>query len=265
MNVERPHAIASAEQGRWPAAIAASMFLLALSALGLFHPELFGFAGRMMRSAGPVVLLIGLVPLAVALGGWLRSAPAAGSEKSVGRIAMIAFIATESMFFAAFFAFYLRFAVDPAAASLISWPPANMRPEDPWGGPLLNTAILLASGAAVAVAHDAYLGGRRKIALAGLALAVLLGVGFLGLQVREFLLAQFGFGDGVYASIFFLATGFHGLHVAIGATLLAICLARIAGGPPQGQNGLFEASAWYWHFVDVVWLLLFAVFYAWGG
>jgi cytochrome c oxidase subunit 3 len=99
-----------------------------------------------------------------------------------------------------------------------------------------------------------------------LAVAIALGLAFLGLQAREFLLATFGYRDGVYPSVFFLATGFHGLHVLIGVCLLAVCLARVLANALAAPGSFgFDAAVWYWHFVDAVWLLLFAVFYAWGG
>ena len=263
--------IAAGQENRraWPVAIAGCLFLLAGSGLALFHPEFFGRSiGRVVGAAGPWIVLVGVIPLLAAIAGW--SASSLGdrhrSNRSAARVAMFAFIASEAMFFAAFFAAYLSFAVDPGIAGLTAWPPAAMRPDDPWGGPLLNTGLLLASGAAVAFAHGSLLKELRPGAIAGLVTAVLLGLAFLVLQLREFQLANQAFGDGVYPSIFFLATGFHGLHVLIGATLLSICLLRVLRSEPaSGGFFLFDASAWYWHFVDAVWLLLFAVFYAWAN
>jgi heme/copper-type cytochrome/quinol oxidase subunit 3 len=256
--------------GRWPVATAASLFILAVCGLALFHPRLFGgSAARIIESLGLTTLFFGLLPFLAALGAWYLATPTtspAATERRRARMAMFAFIASEAMFFAGFFAVYLRFALDPGAAGLTSWPPAAMRPPDPWGGPLLNTAILLASGAAVAMSHGSLLRRRRATAIACLAVAVLLGLAFLGLQLREFRLATQNFDDGVYPSIFFLATGFHGLHVAIGTALLSTCLLSLLRVEHAGDGGfLFDASAWYWHFVDAVWLFLFAVFYAWAG
>lgn len=271
---DQSHAVAGKlEDGRWPVAIAASLFLLAGSGLALFHPELFGASvARIVNSIGTATLLLGLIPLLAAIAAWLASAwpgpsycPAADSKRTA-RGAMFAFIASEAAFFAAFFATYLQFAIDPGIAGLSSWPPADMRPKDPWGGPLLNTGLLLASGVAVAFSHGSFLRSLRANAIAGLAVAILLGASFLGLQLREFRLATQGFDDGVYPSIFFLATGLHGLHVLIGVTLLSICLLRLQRGERASDGGfLFDASAWYWHFVDAVWLFLFAIFYAWSG
>ena len=267
------HVRAEARQengGAWPVAIAVSLFLLAGSGVVLFHPDVFGHAvGSVVGTIGLWALLPGLALLLVAIAAWSVSASSARGEsdrRPAARIAMFAFIASEAMFFAGFFAAYLSFAINPEIAGLTTWPPAAMRPVDPWGGPLLNTLLLLASGAAVAFAHGSFLKDRRTETIGGLAIAVLLGLAFLALQLREFRLANQAFDDGVYPSIFFLATGFHGLHVLIGATLLTICLVRILRGERASDGRfMFDGSAWYWHFVDAVWLLLFAIFYAWAG
>jgi len=262
---------APAIDGRRPVTIAASLFLLACSGLALFHPAMFGVLAGGISFLGPFILLVGLLPLVVSLAAWLRTARGRGvaddGERLVGRqIAMLGFIVSEVAFFAVFFVVYLQYAIFPEAAGFGSWPPVAMRPADPWGGPLLNTAILLASGACVAASHDWLLKGRWQLSAAGLAIAIALGVLFIGLQLREFGLARLGFADGIYASIFFLTTGFHGLHVIIGAVLLSICLYRvIQARSAEGVGFVATAASWYWHFVDAVWLLLFAVFYAWAG
>jgi len=250
--------------GRWPVAIAASLFLVALSGLALFHPSLLG-----LTALGPFVIAIGLVPLFIALTGWWRAASgnSADDPSDAGaRTALLAFIASEVAFFAALFAAYLQYAIYPEMAGFSAWPPMPMRPDDPWGGPLLNTMILVGSGFCVAAAHDWLLKERWQLSAIGLAVAIALGVVFVGLQLREFSLASQGFRDGVYPSIFFLATGFHGLHVTIGITLLAIAATRVTRAKSAGGAGFITtAASWYWHFVDAVWLLLFAVFYAWAG
>ncbi len=114
-------------------------------------------------------------------------------------------------------------------------------------------------------AHQALLSGKRKRAVVILAITVALGAAFLGLQAREYWLTTFSYRDGAFASLFFIATGFHGLHVSIGATFLFVCLVLIRSGAlTQRRHFAFEAAVWYWHFVDVVWLMLFLVFYQGG-
>ncbi|MGE0279883.1 MAG: cytochrome c oxidase subunit 3 [Rhizobiaceae bacterium] len=254
--------------GRWPVAIAASLFLLACAGLALFHPSLFGPLAGNLNSLGVYVIAIGLAPLFIALAAWWRHSyePTDGRNDTGARIAMLAFIASEIAFFAALFAAYLQYAVHPETAGFSAWPPVPMRPDEPWGGPLLNTVILVASGGCVAAAHDWLLKARWQISTLSLAVAIALGLVFIGLQMREFSLASLGFRDGVYPSIFFLATGFHGLHVMIGIVLLAVAASRVMRAKSASSAGFITTVAsWYWHFVDAVWLLLFAVFYAWVG
>ncbi|MBN8890992.1 MAG: cytochrome c oxidase subunit 3, partial [Rhodospirillales bacterium] len=129
----------------------------------------------------------------------------------------------------------------------------------------LNTMILLLSGTTVTWAHHALLEGDRKGLVTGLALTVLLGLSFTGFQAMEYSEAPFHLWGGVYPGVFFLATGFHGFHVIIGTCFLIVCTVRAMRGSftPQRHFG-FEAAAWYWHFVDVVWLFLFICIYWWG-
>ena len=174
------------------------------------------------------------------------------------------------MFFVAFFWAYFHFALFPEHVSGHTtpalWPPQGIYTFDPWGLPFLNTMILLLSGCTVTWAHHALLQNDRKGLVQGLALTVALGVLFTAMQAYEYVVAPFKFTDGIYASTFFLATGFHGFHVFVGTIFLAVCLGRAMKGhfTPQRHFG-FEAAAWYWHFVDVVWLFLFVCIYWWGA
>jgi cytochrome c oxidase subunit 3 len=185
------------------------------------------------------------------------------------RYGMILFIASEVMFFVAFFWAYFHFALYPehvAGAETAIWPPHGILTFDPFGLPFLNTMILLLSGCTVTWAHHALLHGNRKALIQGLALTVLLGLSFTTFQAIEYAEAPFAFTGGVYPSTFFLATGFHGFHVMVGTLFLLVCLIRSIRGDftPQRHFG-FEAAAWYWHFVDVVWLFLFICIYWWGA
>jgi cytochrome c oxidase subunit 3 len=186
------------------------------------------------------------------------------------RYGMALFIASEVMFFVAFFWAYFHFALYPehvAGAETAVWPPHGIHTFDPFGLPFLNTMILLLSGCTVTWAHHALIEGDRRGMLQGLGLTVLLGLFFTFLQATEYSEAPFAFsGGGVYPSTFFLATGFHGFHVIVGTIFLAVCFFRARRGDftPRRHFG-FEAAAWYWHFVDVVWLFLFVVIYLWGA
>ena len=186
------------------------------------------------------------------------------------RYGMTLFIASEVMFFVAFFWAYFHFALYPehvSGAAQAVWPPQGIKTFDPWDLPFLNTMILLLSGTTVTWAHAALLRNDRKQLVRALAITVALGVLFTALQIKEYSIAPFPFsGGGVYPSVFFLATGFHGFHVLVGTTFLAVCLFRAMKGhfTPERHFG-FEAAAWYWHFVDVVWLFLFVCIYWWGA
>jgi cytochrome c oxidase subunit 3 len=182
------------------------------------------------------------------------------------RYGMLLFIASEVMFFAAFFWAYFDASLFPKEATGGVWPPKGVVPFDPFALPLLNTLILLTSGVTVTWAHHALREGDRQGLLQGLALTILLGLSFTGVQAYEYAHAAFGFREGIYPSTFFMATGFHGFHVIIGTIFLIVCWFRAWKGhfKPDHHFG-FEAAAWYWHFVDVVWLFLFTCIYLWGS
>ena len=190
------------------------------------------------------------------------------------RYGMIMFIASEVMFFVAWFWAYFDAAIYTNEAIQFQrtqvtgsvWPPKGIETFDPWHLPLLNTLILLTSGTTVTWAHHALLENDRKGVKYGLWLTVILGVLFTICQVYEYGHAHFAFGGNIYGATFFMATGFHGAHVVIGTLFLGICLYRAYLGhfTPTRHLG-FEFAAWYWHFVDVVWLFLFVAIYIYGS
>ena len=182
------------------------------------------------------------------------------------RYGMALFIASEVMFFAAFFWAFFDASLFPKEAVGSVWPPQGILTFDPFSLPLLNTLILLTSGCTVTWAHHALREGDRKGLVQGLAFTVALGLLFTAVQAYEYAHAPYTFKDTVFASTFFMATGFHGFHVIVGTTFLIVCLVRSIKGhfTPDHHFG-FEAAAWYWHFVDVVWLFLFIFVYIWGG
>ena len=189
------------------------------------------------------------------------------------RYGMMMFIASEVMFFVAWFWAYFDVALYPNEAIQYArtealggvWPPKGIETFDPWHLPLLNTLILLTSGTTVTWAHYALLQNDRKGLKAGLWMTVILGLIFSCVQAYEYSHATFGFKGNIYGATFFMATGFHGFHVIVGTIFLGVCLLRVYLGhfTPKQHLG-FEFAAWYWHFVDVVWLFLFASIYVWG-
>ena len=223
------------------------------------------------------MLALGVAGLLATMFFWwrdiIREARTPGIHTPVVRIGlrygMTLFIASEVMFFVAFFWAYFHFALYPghvSGAETAIWPPKGILTFDPFGLPFLNTMILLLSGCTVTWAHHSLLHGDRQGLITGLALTVGLGVLFTSFQAAEYMEAPFAFTGGVYPSVFFLATGFHGFHVIVGTIFLAVCLIRAIQNQftPQRHFG-FEAAAWYWHFVDVVWLFLFIAVYWWGA
>ncbi len=190
------------------------------------------------------------------------------------RYGMIMFIASEVMFFVAWFWAFFDASLYPNEAVQVArdaytggvWPPKSIEVLDPFHLPLYNTIILLLSGTTVTWAHHALLHNDRKGLVWGLAITVALGVLFSAVQIYEYAHAPFAFKDSIYGATFYMATGFHGFHVFVGTIFLIICLFRAMAGhfTPQQHFG-FEAAAWYWHFVDVVWLFLFACIYVWGS
>lgn len=179
---------------------------------------------------------------------------------------MLLFILSEVCFFFSFFWAFFHSALVPNVELGAVWPPVGITPLNAFDVPLLNTAILLSSGATVTWSHHALISGDRRQAILGLIFTVVLGLVFTALQALEYYEAPFSIADSVYGSTFFVATGFHGLHVIIGTLFLLVCLFRLINHhfTKHHHNG-FEASIWYWHFVDYVWIFLFCCIYWWGS
>jgi cytochrome c oxidase subunit III len=223
------------------------------------------------------VLVIGTLMTVVVASLWwrdvIREARTPGAHSAVVRLGlrygMTLFITSEVMFFVGFFWAYFNFLIFPETQGNgeLVWPPSTIHTFDPFHLPFLNTMILLLSGTTVTWAHHSLLEGDRKGLLTGLGITVLLGLSFTALQAVEYAQAPFKFvGGGVYPSTFFLATGFHGFHVIVGTLFLMVCWFRARANhfTPARHFG-FEAAAWYWHFVDVVWLFLFICIYWYGA
>nr|AFQ62426.1 cytochrome c oxidase subunit III [Cheironitis sp. MJTNT-2012]ALO77474.1 cytochrome c oxidase subunit 3 [Dorcus parallelipipedus]ANJ70383.1 cytochrome c oxidase subunit 3 [Dorcus parallelipipedus]UPX88745.1 cytochrome c oxidase subunit III [Dorcus parallelipipedus] len=182
------------------------------------------------------------------------------------RWGMILFITSEVFFFISFFWGFFHSSLAPSIELGMNWPPKGITPFNPLQIPLLNTLILLSSGLTVTWAHHSLIENNFNQVTQGLSLTVILGIYFTLLQAYEYKEAPFTIADAVYGSSFFMATGFHGIHVIIGTTFLAVGLFRHLNNhfSPIHHFG-FEAAAWYWHFVDVVWLFLYISIYWWGS
>lgn len=180
---------------------------------------------------------------------------------------MILFILSEVLFFFSFFWSYFHNCWGPQQDIGFLWPPYSFRllVVDPFAIPLLNTVVLLSSGARVTWAHHSLVNQDYDQAIIGLGITVFLGGYFLFLQGREYRLTSFSLKSTVYGTVFFMLTGFHGFHVTIGTVLLFVCFLRCWNKHfSKNQHVGFEASAWYWHFVDVVWLFLYFFIYWYG-
>ena len=233
------------------------------------HPDVFSY--------GKPVLIAGIIGLAFTFFSWfsniVKEAQSGDHTPVVQlhlRYGMILFIASEVMFFVGWFWSWFDFALFPSELTEVvggTFPPKGIEAVmDPFDLPLLNTLILLCSGTTVTWAHHSLIHGDREGLKKGLWLTILLGILFSAIQAYEYAHAPFAFGQNTYGSAFYMATGFHGFHVLVGTIFLIVCLIRVYKGhfTPQQHFG-FEAAAWYWHFVDVVWLFLFVVVYVWGG
>nr|YP_010117784.1 cytochrome c oxidase subunit III [Diplonevra peregrina]QPN53557.1 cytochrome c oxidase subunit 3 [Diplonevra peregrina] len=182
------------------------------------------------------------------------------------RWGMILFIVSEIFFFISFFWAFFHSSLSPSIELGAIWPPMGIQTFNPSHIPLLNTTILLSSGITVTWAHHALMENNHSQATQALFFTIILGIYFTILQGYEYIEAPFTIADSVYGSTFFMATGFHGIHVLIGTMFLLVCLIRHMNNHFSSTHHFgFEAAAWYWHFVDVVWLFLYITIYWWGG
>nr|YP_011014841.1 cytochrome c oxidase subunit III [Epyhemisphaerius bistriatus]WQB38522.1 cytochrome c oxidase subunit III [Epyhemisphaerius bistriatus] len=181
------------------------------------------------------------------------------------KMGMILFITSEVMFFISFFWSFLHSSISPSIELGLTWPPKSIQPFNPLEVPLLNTIILLSSGVSVTWTHQSILSSKLKKSINSLSITIMLGVYFTLLQKWEYEQSTFSISDSIYGSTFFLSTGFHGIHVIVGTLFLMLCLARMITLHFSKTHHLgFELASWYWHFVDVVWLMLYLMIYWWS-
>ena len=272
MSSEQKHPYHLVDPSPWPLITALSTLIMAWGFIVFMHDE-----KSLIFSIGGIALVLSSI-------FWWRDVVRESQSGSfhnkvvqIGlRYGMLLFIASEVMFFSAWFWAFFDVAFYPGVDSpeLIGrmeaidgvFPPDDIVLIDPFGIPLLNTLILLASGGTVTWAHHALRSGDRKNFLIFLFLTVVLGVIFTGFQAFEYQHAEFSIDEGIYPSTFYMATGFHGAHVLIGSIFLMVCFFRGLKGQFDPDKHLgFEFAAWYWHFVDVVWLFLFTFVYWWAS
>jgi len=259
---ERKHPFHILPPSPWPLVASVGAFLMALGGAHMMHGE------------PPWLLALGVAVVVFTMFGWWRAVICEGYHEQSHtsavqrglRMGMALFIASEVMFFVAFFWAYFHNALHVSPVVAGQWPPEGIEPLHAVGLPLINTSILLLSGVVLMWGRHGLLHGRRRQAVGGIAGAALLGALFLILQAIEYGEAAFAFRSGIYASTFYMATGFHGFHVFVGTCALLVMAVRCSRGTlsPDHHLGL-EAAEWYWHFVDVVWLFLFVFFYVWVG
>jgi cytochrome c oxidase subunit 3 len=249
----------------WPFVGALSAFILVLGGILFMHQSIIW------------LFVIGVGCIILTMLGWWREVIKESTPtnytievRSGLRFGVALFIISEVVFFGSFFWAYFNASLCPTEAMGNVWPPVGIVTFDPFGLPYLNTLLLLLSGTMITWAHHSLVEGHIKDMISKTGYGVILGFIFLMVQAYEYRHTSFSFTDGIYPSTFFMATGFHGFHVFIGAVFLTVCWFRarrggIKSGFTSESHVGFEAAAWYWHFVDVVWLFLFVSVYWWGS
>lgn len=234
-----------------------------------------GFVGVMHFYANAKYLFIfGFFMVVLVFGSWLRDvireSTFLGRQTPLIRgnlrIGFVLFIVSEIMLFFAFFWAYFHSSLSPVIQIGSAWPPIGIEVFRAWDVPLLNTAILLVSGASVTWVQYALIAGFYDEVVLGFIVTIVLSILFLFFQFIEYVGAAYGISDSIYGSVFYLLTGLHGFHVIVGTVFLFVCFIRFLKGHfnPRSYSG-FSFAAWYWHFVDVVWLFLFITVYVWGS
>nr|QYK91440.1 cytochrome c oxidase subunit III [Tarbinskiellus portentosus]DAZ85807.1 TPA_asm: cytochrome c oxidase subunit 3 [Tarbinskiellus portentosus] len=262
MTTNQNHPFHLVNMSPWPITGAIGAMTIAAGLIMMFHQYKF------------TILMLGVLITILTMIQWWRDITREGTFQGLHtsvvnmglRWGMILFIVSEIFFFISFFWAFFHSSLSPTVDLGMMWPPMGIKPFNPMQIPLLNTAILLASGVTVTWAHHSLMESNHSQSMQGLLFTIILGIYFTILQAYEYLEAPFTIADSVYGSTFFVATGFHGLHVIIGTTFLIICLMRhMMFHFSSNHHFGFEAAAWYWHFVDVVWLFLYITIYWWGS
>nr|YP_010507828.1 cytochrome c oxidase subunit 3 [Phytophthora capensis]UXG55937.1 cytochrome c oxidase subunit 3 [Phytophthora capensis] len=248
----------------WPFVISFGLFFLTFGGAMYFH----GYIGSTLLT------LTGLLMVILTMYTWfrdiVREAVYEGQhtkQVQLGlRNGMLLFIFSELLFFVSFFWAFFHSALAPTPEIGSLWPPLGIETVNAWGIPLLNTIILLSSGATITWAHHSIVFGDRENSILSLIITILLAFFFTLIQAYEYIESTFSISDSIYGTTFYLLTGFHGIHVVVGTIFIIVSTIRLINHHFTKQHHFgFEAAAWYWHFVDVVWLFLFVTVYWWGG
>nr|YP_010567273.1 cytochrome c oxidase subunit III [Trachylophus sinensis]UZC33502.1 cytochrome c oxidase subunit III [Trachylophus sinensis] len=262
MSVHKNHPFHLVDASPWPILGALSAMITMVGLIKWFH---------LYESN---LLFLGLLITALIMYQWWRDIVREATYQGLHtynvtmglRWGMILFITSEVFFFISFFWGFFHNSLSPSIELGMNWPPKGIETFNPIEIPLLNTLILLTSGLTVTWTHHSLMENNYTQGFQSLLLTVILGIYFTVLQGYEYLEAPFTIADAAYGSSFFIATGFHGLHVIIGTTFLLVCLIRHYLNHFSSIHHFgFEAAAWYWHFVDVVWLFLYITIYWWGS
>lgn len=252
------------EPSPWPLLISFALLNMAIGAVMSFH----GFA------FGSEILMLGTILTIVAMILWFRDVIIEGTyigshTSQVQRgltIGVLLFIVSEVFAFLSIFWAFFHSSLAPTIEIGGIWPPQGIEALDPFAIPLLNTILLLSSGAFITYGHHALIQGNRFGAIFGTFLTLIFAIAFTGLQVFEYFNTNFTIADSVFGSVFFCSTGLHGLHVIVGTLFILVGFFRIISYQLTNRHHQgFEAAILYWHFVDVVWLFLFIAVYYWSG
>jgi cytochrome c oxidase subunit 3 len=248
----------------WPLLTSFTLLAVVLSLTSFMH----GYKGSVS------LFFICMFFLLICMGTWwrdvIREATGQGDHNTkvqLGlRLGVILFIVSEIMFFFAFFWAFFHSSIAPSVFVGGVWPPIGIEVLNPFAVPLLNTIILVSSGFTLTWCHHALLAGEFTNSIISFVITIVLAIIFTFCQYFEYVNSSFTIADSVYGSCFYMATGFHGFHVFVGTLALSVMLYRLYNHQFTTQHHLgFEAAAWYWHFVDVVWLFLYITIYCWGG
>jgi len=264
MQKQRYHPFHLVTPSPWPFLISVAAFVTAVGATMYMHSY----------TQGLPTLLLGLFHVILIMSLWwrdvIREATFEGMhnlrvQKGL-RLGFILFIVSEIMFFFGFFWAFFHSSLSPAIQIGCMWPPLAITPFNPTGTPLVNTAVLLLSGATITYTHHALRAGDSIRVFMGFAETIFYGIVFTELQYKEYIDAPFAISDGIYGSVFYMITGLHGFHVIIGTIFIIVCFFRFLRAHFTKTHHLgFEFASWYWHFVDVVWLFVYMFIYCWGG